>query len=73
MRLFVYVMQDELKCWAYNVLAKIEHSSIYVHTLFGVAPAALNIHNKDNLDRALLLISLGLPHKEIEELLNDSN
>lgn len=31
----------------------------------------INIHNKDNLDRALLLISLGLPNKEIEELLKE--
>lgn len=33
----------------------------------------INIHNKDNLDKALLLIYIGLPHKEIEELLNDNN
>lgn len=73
MSLYVYVMQDEFECWTYDILAMYAIESVYVSNLLSVDSTAINIHNKDNLDRALLLISLGLPHKEIEELLNDNN
>lgn len=59
-------------CWVYSLstsrfYANISTKIILANDDFEV----INIHNKDNLDKALLLISLGLPHKEIEEVLGE--
>lgn len=73
MSLYLYVpLKRETSCWVYSVTRGTSYSSISRKTLLDSDDfEVINIHNKDNLDKALLLISLGLPHKEIEELLKE--
>ncbi len=73
MKIYLYVKTEGTGCWVINSITREEYTQITLHTVENLKNPTINICNKDNLDKALLLISLGLPHKEIEELLNDSN
>lgn len=70
---YLYVEAFQSRCWVYSLNTKEQYDKINIDTVKRLIPLPINIYSKSNLDKALLLISLGLPHKEIEELLNDSN
>ena len=73
MILYLYVHTCDTYAWVYRIDTRKQYEKIVHTTIYNLTKPSINIHNKDNLDKALLLISLGLPHKEIEELLNDEN
>ncbi len=72
MILYLYVHTCDRYAWLYKVDTKKQYEKILTATIYRLNSTKINIHNKDNLDKALLLISLGLPPKEIENLLGES-
>lgn len=73
MKIYLYAKTEDNYYWVINSVDLSQYDLIALSTIKTLDSPTINIHNKDNLDRALLLISLGLSNKEIEELLNDSN
>jgi len=73
MKVYLYVpLKKKDNCWIYSVNTGNSYNTISIKTMLASDDfEVINILNKDNLDRALLLISLGLPNKEIEELLKE--
>lgn len=72
MNLHLYAHTCDRYAWVYRVDTQKQYEKVVTATIYSLKSTKINIHNKDNLDKALLLISLGLPHKEIEDLLGES-